>query len=141
MKRWLTRCRLGFVGLGLIYWGSAVAGMQFAPAGPAHWPLTAAEAVTPVVPAVIRGGGVPGAGERNRELWAGLAPEQRQEMRQQMRDHWHQGQGDGRGAQRQEWRERWQQRAPEERQRMREDFRERRGEWFEERSGYRREQR
>lgn len=139
MKRCLARCRLGV--LGLVCWGSAMAGMQFEPVDPAHWPLVAVEAARSAAPAAARGVGGAGTGDRSQDLWAGLPPEQRQEMRQQMRDHWHQGQGDGHTAQRQEWRERWQQRAPEERQRMRDDFRERRGEWPGERGGYRREQR
>lgn len=54
---------------------------------------------------------------------AALSPEQRELMRQQMREHWQQ-QGAGqeqRREQRKEWRERVQNSPPEERQRMREE--------------------
>ncbi|MGE5493171.1 MAG: DUF3106 domain-containing protein [Actinomycetota bacterium] len=55
--------------------------------------------------------------------WNTLPPEQRQQMRQQMREHWQQMPPE----QRQERRERWQQMPSEERQRIREEMRERGG--------------
>jgi hypothetical protein len=55
--------------------------------------------------------------------WNTLPPEQRQQMRQQMREHWQQMPPE----QRQERRERWQQVPSEERQRIREEMRERGG--------------
>lgn len=59
--------------------------------------------------------------------WSGLPPEQRQQMRQQMREHWQQMPPEQREERRQEIRERWQQVPSEERQRIREEMRERGG--------------
>lgn len=56
-----------------------------------------------------------------------MAPEQRQQMRQQMREHWQQMPPEQRDARRQEYRERGQQMPSEERQRIREEMRERGG--------------
>lgn len=62
-----------------------------------------------------------------------LSPEERQQMRQQMREHWQQMPPEQREYRRQEMRERWQQMPPEDRQRWREDRRrrleDRRGGW------------
>lgn len=68
---------------------------------------------------------------------AGVAPadarpqvptEQRQQMRQQMREHWQQMPPEQREWRRDEGRERWQQQMPsDERQRLREQMREQRG--------------
>lgn len=72
-------------------------------------------------------------------LWAiaGVTPaearqpvpfEQRQQMRQEMREHWQQMPPDRRDMRREEYRERWQQQMPSgERQRLREEMREQRG--------------
>lgn len=59
--------------------------------------------------------------------WSSLPPEQRQQMRQQMREHWQQMPPEQRDERRQEFRERWQQVPSEERQRIREEMRERGG--------------
>lgn len=59
--------------------------------------------------------------------WTGLPPEQRQQMRQQMRQHWQQMPPEQREIRRQEYRDRWQQVPWDERQRIREEIREQRG--------------
>jgi len=56
-----------------------------------------------------------------------MPPEQRQQMRQQMREHWQQMPPEQREVRRQEYRERWQQLPSDERQRIREEMRERGG--------------
>lgn len=61
------------------------------------------------------------AGER----LAKLSHEERQQMRQQMREHWQQMPPEQQRDYRQERRERWQQLPPEERERRREDKRRR----------------
>lgn len=74
---------------------------------------------------------VPDAGEAVRgrpELlaqWGALPPEQRQQMRQQMREHWQQMPPERREERRQEYRDRWQQLPSDERQRIRDEMRER----------------
>lgn len=57
---------------------------------------------------------------------AALSPEQREQMRQQMREHWRQLPPEQRQEQRREWRERRQQMSPEERQQAREAWQQRR---------------
>jgi len=52
--------------------------------------LVAVEAARSAAPAAARGVGGAGTGDRSQDLWAGLPPEQRQEMRQQMREQWQQ---------------------------------------------------
>ena len=61
------------------------------------------------------------------ELWASLSPEERQQMRSQIRDHWRNMPPEERQKRREEMHERWQQMSPEERQQIRETIRERRG--------------
>lgn len=62
-----------------------------------------------------------------RQYAAALPPEQRQQMRQQMRQHWQQMPPEQRDWRRQES-QRWPQQVPfDERQRMREEMREQRG--------------
>ena len=56
-----------------------------------------------------------------------VPPDQRQQMRQQMREHWQQMPPERREERRHEARERWQQMPQEERQRIREEMRERGG--------------
>lgn len=68
-----------------------------------------------------------GDGVAPAERLAGLAPEQRQQMRQQMREHWQQMPPDQRDLRRQDNRERWQPMPADERQRMREEMRGQRG--------------
>lgn len=53
--------------------------------------------------------------------------EERQQMREQMREHWRQMPPEQRYERREEYRERWQQMPYDERQRMREEMREHRG--------------
>lgn len=59
--------------------------------------------------------------------WASLSPEERQQMRSQIRDHWRNMPAEERQKKRDEMHERWQQMSPEERQQIRETIRERRG--------------
>lgn len=73
----------------------------------------------------MAGAGV--AAAASQQVLAGLPPEQRQQMRQQMREHWQQMPPEQRETRRQEFRERWQQVPSDERQRMREEMREHRG--------------
>lgn len=54
-----------------------------------------------------------------------LSPEERQQMRQQMREHWQQMPPEQRDYRRQELRDRWQQMPPDERQRWRDERRRR----------------
>lgn len=54
--------------------------------------------------------------------WRDLPPEERRQMRQQMREHWQQD----REVRRDEGRQRWQDVPPEDRRRMREEIREQR---------------
>jgi len=54
--------------------------------------------------------------------WRDLPPEERRQMRQQMREHWQQD----RDIRRDERRQRWQDVPPEDRRRMREEIREQR---------------
>ncbi len=61
------------------------------------------------------------------EQWASLSPEERQQMRSQIRDHWRNIPPEERQKKREDMRERWQQMSPEERQHIRETIRERRG--------------
>lgn len=64
------------------------------------------------------------------EQWAALGPEQRREMRQQMRDQWQQSppaRQQERREYREQYRERWQQMPSDDRYRMREEMREQRG--------------
>ena len=61
------------------------------------------------------------------EQWASLSPEERQQMRSQIRDHWHNMPPEERQKRREEMHDRWQQMSPEERQQIRETIRERRG--------------
>ena len=61
------------------------------------------------------------------EQWASLSPEERQQMRSQIRDHWRNMPSEERQKKREEMHERWQQMSPEERQQIRETIRERRG--------------
>ena len=56
-----------------------------------------------------------------------VPPDQREQMRQQMREHWQQMPPEQREERRQAARERWQQMPQEERQRIREEMRERGG--------------
>jgi len=58
---------------------------------------------------------------------ARLSPEERQQMREQMREHWKQMPPEERESYRQKRRERWEQMPPEERQRKREERRARDG--------------
>lgn len=58
---------------------------------------------------------------------ARLSPEERQQMRQQMREHWKQMPPEEREAYRQKRRERWEQMPPEEQQRKRDERRARDG--------------
>ncbi|MDE2440194.1 MAG: hypothetical protein KGP14_04145 [Betaproteobacteria bacterium] len=55
--------------------------------------------------------------------WRDLPPDQRREMRQQMRDHWQQE----RDTRREESAPRWRDLPPEDRRRLRDDMREQRG--------------
>lgn len=55
-----------------------------------------------------------------------LSPDQREHMRQQMREHWQQLPPEQRQNQRREQRERWQQMPPEERQRAKDEWRQQR---------------
>ena len=59
--------------------------------------------------------------------WVSLSPEERQQMRSQIRDHWRNMPAEERQKKRQEMQQRWQQRSPEDRQQIRETIRERRG--------------
>lgn len=61
------------------------------------------------------------------EQWAALSPEERQQMRGQIRDHWRNLPPEERQKRREENHGRWQQMSPEERQQIRETIRERRG--------------
>ncbi|MDP3539683.1 MAG: hypothetical protein Q8S26_13375 [Azonexus sp.] len=62
--------------------------------------------------------------------WRDLPPEERRQMRQQMREQWHQD----RDVRREDHGRRWQEVPPDERRRMREEMREQRG-WQEYRDG------
>lgn len=62
--------------------------------------------------------------------WRDLPPDERRQMRQQMREHWQQD----RAARRDEGGRRWQEVPPEDRRRMREEMREQR-DWQEYRDG------
>lgn len=75
------------------------------------------------------------AGGEPRRYSVALPPEQRQQMRQQMREHWQQMPPEQRDARRQEFRERWQQMPSDERQRLREEMREQRGGGYDDRRG------
>lgn len=80
------------------------------------------------------------ADERGR--WSNLPPEQRQEMRDQMREHWRQMPPERREWAREhfhEQRERWQQLPPEQRQRLRDEMHEQRR--YDERREFRRRER
>ncbi|MBS1188988.1 MAG: hypothetical protein H6R10_780 [Rhodocyclaceae bacterium] len=59
--------------------------------------------------------------------WAVLPPDQRQQMRQQMREHWQQMPPAQQQERRQEYRDQFQQMPQEERQRIREEMRQRGG--------------
>lgn len=74
--------------------------------------------------------GLPQGGAVILAQWGALpsvSPDQREQMRQQMREHWQQMPPEQRDERRRESRERWQQMPDEERQRIREEMRERGG--------------
>lgn len=60
-------------------------------------------------------------------LLAQMAPDQRRQMRQEMRDHWRQSPNEDRQRMRDPGRGYWQPMPPEDRQRMRDEMRARRG--------------
>ncbi|MBS1157973.1 MAG: hypothetical protein H6R15_392 [Proteobacteria bacterium] len=64
------------------------------------------------------------------ERWRDLPPDERRQMRQQMREHWQQE----RELRREDGHRRWGDVPPEDRRRMREEIREQRG-WLQERGG------
>jgi Spy/CpxP family protein refolding chaperone len=92
--------------------------------------LAAAGNTLPVGPPALHGEpDSEGQGLDNRpgpELWASLTPEERQQMRSQIRDHWRNMPPEGREKRREEMHERWQQMSPEERQQIRDTIREHR---------------
>lgn len=61
--------------------------------------------------------------------WQSLTPEQRQQMRSQIKEHWEQMSPEERQRKRDEMRERWERLPPEERQQLRERIREHRQEY------------
>ena len=58
--------------------------------------------------------------------WRELPPDERRQIRQEMREHWQQLPSEQRQNQRREQRERWQQMPPEERQRAKDEWRQQR---------------
>jgi hypothetical protein len=99
--------------------GSALADIRPMPLG-GNWQLPSSEWLV----------AAPGGRPELLAQWGALPPvppEERQQMRQQMREHWQQMPPEQRDERRREARERWQQMPSDERQRIREEMRERGG--------------
>lgn len=75
--------------------------------------------VVPLLLLALWGSAAPGWAQG---YWRDLPPEERRQMRQQMREHWQQD----RELRREERRQRWQDVPPDDRRRMREEMREQR---------------
>ena len=79
----------------------------------------------PLLLLVLLAGLAAAGGASAQPHWRDLPPDERRQMRQQMREHWQQE----REFRRDDDRPRWHQMEPEDRRRLRDEMRERRGQW------------